>query len=221
MFKRPLNFTQNDLCATSDKNTNFNILKNLLLKVGISNSLCRRGHTYTNPMIRLSRTCRGRTAVWFPANSSHMSCGAGTQRTRLGRKGFFIRLFSLVTDRLLCHADEPQCWCMCAPCFNLLVTRDPSSPHMSWKNCCAVPSQQLPMCCVELALDRLLCTHLSSKGFLSRGFSLFINPTALPRWRTAIRVKQLSVAATARLIWLCTYTRYLPSRGLVYVCPLL
>ena len=25
-------------------------------------------------MIRLSRACRGRTAVWFPANSSHMCC---------------------------------------------------------------------------------------------------------------------------------------------------
>ena len=33
------NFTQNDLSATSDKNTNFNISKNLLRKGGISNSL--------------------------------------------------------------------------------------------------------------------------------------------------------------------------------------
>ena len=40
MLIRPLNFTQNDLSATSDKNTNFNISKNLLRKVGISNSLC-------------------------------------------------------------------------------------------------------------------------------------------------------------------------------------
>ena len=39
---RPLNFTQNDLCATSEKNTNFNIPKNLLRKVRISNSLCSR-----------------------------------------------------------------------------------------------------------------------------------------------------------------------------------
>ena len=30
------------------------------------------------------------------------------------------------------------------------------------------------MCCVELALDKLLCPHLSSKEFL-RGFSRFIN----------------------------------------------
>ena len=36
---RPLNFTQNDMCATSDKNTNFNISKNLLCKVGILNSV--------------------------------------------------------------------------------------------------------------------------------------------------------------------------------------
>ena len=39
----PLNFTQQyDMCATSDKNTNFNISENLLCKVGTSNSLCRR-----------------------------------------------------------------------------------------------------------------------------------------------------------------------------------
>ena len=37
-----LNLTQNDLCATSNKNMTFNISKNLLHKVGISNSLCSR-----------------------------------------------------------------------------------------------------------------------------------------------------------------------------------
>ena len=111
MLIRPLNFTQN---ATSDKNTNFNISKNLLCKVEISSSLCReqfrslfskdklsKGHTYTKPMIRLPHAYRGRTAVRFPANSSHI-------------------------------------------------------------------------CCVELALDRQLCTHHGSRGFLRRGFSTFI-----------------------------------------------
>ena len=49
---RTLNFTQNDICqepimgscmcATSNKNTNFNISKNLLCKVEISNSFCSR-----------------------------------------------------------------------------------------------------------------------------------------------------------------------------------
>ena len=39
--------------------------------------------------------------------------------------------------------------CIRAPCFNLLVTR-----------------------------HRRLCTHLGSWGFMRRGFSLFINPTA-------------------------------------------
>ena len=37
-----LNFARNDLCATSDKNINFNISKKMLCKVGISNSLCSR-----------------------------------------------------------------------------------------------------------------------------------------------------------------------------------
>ena len=82
-------------------------------------------------------------------------------------------------------------WCICAPCFTLLVTR-----------------------------DRRLCTHLGSWGFMRRRFSPFINPTALPRWMAPIRAKQLSVAATARMIWLCASVRYWPGRGLVYVCPL-
>ena len=54
---------------------------------------------------------------------------------------------------------ENRRWCMGAPCFNLLVTRDPSSPRMSW-----FPVNSSHMCCVELALDRLLYTHLGSKG---------------------------------------------------------
>ena len=88
-------------------------------------------------MIHLSRACRGRTAVRFPANSSHK-------------------------------------------------------------------------CFVELALDGLLSTLLNSKGgFKTRGFS-FINPTALTRWWAPLRVKQLSVAATALMIWLCACVRYWP-----------
>ena len=37
-----------------------------------------------------------------------------------------------------------------------------------------------------------------SKGFLRRGLSLFINPTALPRWWAPVRVKQLSEAPRIR-----------------------
>ena len=57
--------------------------------------------------------------------------------------------------------------------------------------------------------------------FDTRGFSSFIDPTAMPSWWAPIRAKQLSMAATARVIWLCTCVRYCPDRGLVYVCPLL
>ena len=39
---RPLNFMQNDRCATSDEDKNFNISKNMLCKGWISNSLCGR-----------------------------------------------------------------------------------------------------------------------------------------------------------------------------------
>ena len=96
MLIRPLNFTQKDLCATSDKNSNFNISKTLQFSSLFSNS--SKGHTYTKPMIRLPRACRGRTAVRFPATSSHMCCRKlALDRqlcTHLGSKRFLRRGFS-------------------------------------------------------------------------------------------------------------------------------
>ena len=50
----------------------------------------------------------------------------------------------------------------------------------------------------------VLCTHLGSKGSLR-----------------PISAKQLSMAATARVMWLCACVRYRPGRGLVHVHPLL
>ena len=69
----------------------------------------KQGAHIHQPMIRLPRACRGRTAVQSPANSSHM-------------------------------------------------------------------------CCVELALKGVLCTHLGSKGSFRHGFSPFIDLMALPCW---------------------------------------
>ena len=79
------------------------------------------------------------------------------------------------------------------------------------------PTNSSHIRCVELAfVDRLPCTLLGSKRFMRRGFSPFFNPTALPRWWAPIRAKQLSVAATAPIKWLCACVRYWPGRGLVY-----
>ena len=51
-----------------------------------------------------------------------------------------------------------------------------------------------------------------------------IEPTSSPVLRldgyAPIRVKQLSMAATARVIWLCACVRYWPGHGLVYACSL-
>jgi len=76
------------------------------------------------------------------------------------------------------------------------------------------------MCCVELALKGVLCICLSSRGPLRYGFSLFTERMVMPCWWASIRVKLLSIAAPTRLVWLCTYVRYWPGCGLVYVCPL-
>ena len=45
---------------------------------------------------------------------------------------------------------------------------------------------------------------------ISPGFSLFIGPAAMPCWLVLIRGKQLSMAATSRVIWLCACMRYWP-----------
>ena len=43
-------------------------------------------------------------------------------------------------------------------------------------------------------------------------FSLIFYPTAMPCWCGPTRLKQLSMAATARLIWLCACVKYWPDR---------
>ena len=42
--------------------------------------------------------------------------------------------------------------------------------------------------------------------------------TAMPCWWAPGRARQLSMAATARVMWLCACVRYWPGRGLVCVC---
>ena len=56
---------------------------------------------------------------------------------------------------------------------------------------------------------------LKSEGSFSdtRGFSLFIDPTAMPCWWAPRRAKQLSMAVTARVIWLCTCVTHCPGRA--------
>ena len=53
------------------------------------------------------------------------------------------------------------------------------------------------------------------KGSVHRAFSPICCPTAMPCWWGPTRPKHLSMAATARVIWLCACVRYWPYRGLV------
>ena len=135
---RPLNLTQNDMCATSDKNTNFNISKNLLCKVGILNSLCSLVHYFQKtkwklgahihqPMIRPPRACRGRTTVRFPANSSHVCfvelALKGVLFTRLGmrnRGSLRHRLSPLINPTVMPRdmAVRMCGLCMYSPCWH-------------------------------------------------------------------------------------------------------
>ena len=44
--------------------------------------------------------------------------------------------------------------------------------HLQWEKCLAVPTipNSFHMCCVELALKRVLCTRIGSKGQTGYGF---------------------------------------------------
>ena len=192
---------------------------------------------YTKLMIRLPCACRGRTAVRFPANISHICCvELALTGLALAGKGYFLHEFSLVTDRRLCHmlmspsqSETAVHGCHCPREMAVRMREVIGSPWVGvcvplvliyWylvihlpRTCRARTAVQFPansshMCCVELALNRLLCTHLGSKGFQKRGFLLFINSTALPRLWAPITAKQLSVGATARVIWLCASVRH-------------
>ena len=79
MLIRPFSFTQDNLYATSDKNTNFNISKYLLRKVGISNSLCRRTVKFTifKRQIKARGTYTPNPLSPFPAHVvGELPCGS-------------------------------------------------------------------------------------------------------------------------------------------------
>ena len=62
---------------------------------------------------------------------------------------------------------------------------------------------------------------ISRNGYGPDWLRRFIDPIAMPCWWAPIRAKQLPMATTARVIWLCACVRYWPDRGLVHACPLL
>ena len=123
MLIRPLNFTQNDVCAASDKTTNFNISKNSLCLQGNSLMLVHyfeKTNLKQGGQIHKPRASRGRTAVRFPANRYHMF--------------HILHIFHIF--------------------------------HIRYHMCCVERSWRLKLC-------------LSSRGHLRRGFSPFIEPTAI------------------------------------------
>ena len=56
--------------------------------------------------IHLLSSCRGRTAVRFPANSSHVCCVKRSFASASAVKGRLYRAFSLISARRLRHAEE-------------------------------------------------------------------------------------------------------------------
>ena len=59
---------------------------------------------------------------------------------------------------------------------------------------------------------------LVAKGSVHRAFGPVCCPTAMPCWWWLTRPKQLSMATTAWVIWLCACVRYRPDHGLVFEC---
>ena len=99
-----LNFTQNNLCTTSDKNTNFNISKNLLREVGISNSLCSRTVWFTifKRQIKAKGTHLSRPWSAFPAHV--VQCGSQPTAPTCVVWSWHLK-------------DSPRQWPMAMPCW--------------------------------------------------------------------------------------------------------
>ena len=70
----------------------------------------------------------------------------------------------------------------------------------------------------DLALHSAMYVRLETKK-KTRVFPVHW-PTAMPCWWAPVRARQLSMAATARVMWLCACVRYWSGRGLVCVCQL-
>ena len=68
---------QNDMCATSSKNTNFNISKICHVKSGFQILYAVEQFSSLFSKDKLG-ACRGRIAVRFQTNSSHVLCIAST-----------------------------------------------------------------------------------------------------------------------------------------------
>ena len=85
--------------------------------------------------------------------------------------------------------------------------------HCRGRTVLRFPTNSYHLPTVELALKGVLCTRLGSKGSRCAGLRPLLDPTAMPCWWAPIRAKQLSMAATARVIWLCACVRYWPYHG--------
>ena len=145
----------------------------------------------------------------------------GQTRTSISRKIYCVKsgfqiFYAVEQFSLLFSKDKLKQWA------HIHQTHDPPSPRMSWENRGAVPSQQLPHHLVWSwrLINCFALTTATVRGFPETRVSTFINPTALPPCWAPKRAKQLSVAATARVIWLCACVRYWLGRGLMYRCSL-
>ena len=110
------NFTSQKICCVKSRFQILYAVEQFSL-LSSKDKFYSKGHTYTKPMIRLPRACRGRTAVRFPANSSHMCCvelaliglaSAGKGFPRSLTDGYAMLMSPSKTKQLL-MASAPTC----------------------------------------------------------------------------------------------------------------
>ena len=106
-------------------------------------------------MIHLPRACRGKTAVWFPANSSNMCC------MELARNRAFSHEF---TATILVFQNNETAAMLVYPENPLGVELFCHVNAFFWSNKLA-----WMLATWVITLYRLLCTHLDSKGFWDAG----------------------------------------------------
>ena len=114
-------------------------------------------------------------------------------------------------DDVVTHISKPKSRGQ----WHMAIKADPPSQRMPWEPCGSQPPAPT---CVVWNFKECFATASAVKGRLYRALSPYFCPTVTPCWWGLTRPKQLSMAATARVIWLCACVRYWPDRGLVFEC---
>ena len=101
----------------------------------------------------------------------------------------------------------------------ILLYRDPHL-HTHCRDCSTVPATATTWIVWSCRLKWCFASASAGKGANKKNLRVLLKCLAMPCWWGPTKPKQLSMAATARVIWLCACVKYWPYRRVVSCDPL-